>query len=151
MDTKLYPNANSSMQSHGVYTHKPEDIRRGLIDSLEALNCTKVDLFYLHGPDRKTPFKDTLREVNQLYEEGRFNRFGLSNYMSWEVAKICEICEKNGWVKPTIYQGIYNALQRNIEAEHLPCLRHYGVALYAFQPLGGGFLNWPLPAHAKRI
>lgn len=61
--------------------------------------------------------------------------------MSWEVAKICEICEKHGWIKPTVFQGIYNALQRSIEAELFPCLRHYGISLYAFQPLAGGFLT----------
>jgi aflatoxin B1 aldehyde reductase len=54
---------------------------------------------------------------------------------------MCEICDKNGWIKPTAYQGIYHALQRSIEAELFPCLRHYGISLYAFQPLGGGFLT----------
>jgi len=59
--------------------------------------------------------------------------------MSWEVAKMCEIC-KNSWIKPTVYQRIY-ALQRSIEAELFPCLRHYDISLYAFQPLAGGFLT----------
>lgn len=98
-------------------------------------------MFYLHGPDRSTPFEDTLREVNKLHQEGRFHRFGISNYMSWEVAQICEICAKHKWIRPTVFQGIYNALQRSIEAELVPCLRHYGIALYAFQPLAGGFLT----------
>jgi aflatoxin B1 aldehyde reductase len=150
MDTKLYPNLDgpklytpTSKPADTVeqYTHKPEDVRTGLMRSLGALECSKINMFYLHGPDRKTPFEDTLREVNQLHKEGYFNRFGISNYMSWEVAKICEICEKHGWIKPTVYQGIYSALHRSIEAELFPCLRHYGISLYAFQPLAGGFLT----------
>lgn len=143
METKLYPTAGGGMQKPGVkaYTHSAEDVRQGLFASLEALKCKKVDMFYLHGPDRKTPYETTLREVNKLHQEGLFNRFGLSNYMSWEVAQICEICDKNGWIKPTAYQGIYHALQRSIEAELFPCLRHYGISLYAFQPLAGGFLT----------
>jgi aflatoxin B1 aldehyde reductase len=141
MDTKLYPNAGSAMSQDDQYTHKPEDVRRGLMNSLKALKCDKIDMFYLHGPDRKHPFEDTLREVNALHKEGLFNRFGISNFMSWEVAKICELCEKNGWIKPTVYQGVYHALQRTIEAELFPCLRHYGVSLYCFQPLAGGFLT----------
>jgi aflatoxin B1 aldehyde reductase len=141
MDTKLYPNFGGPMVQHEQYTHKPEHVRKGLMNSLRALKCNKVDMFYLHGPDRKTPFEDTLREVDKLYREGYFNRFGISNYMSWEVAKICEICEKHGWIKPTVFQGIYHALQRSIEAELFPCLRHYGISLYAFQPLAGGFLT----------
>ncbi|KAI9741134.1 MAG: hypothetical protein M1834_002847 [Cirrosporium novae-zelandiae] len=141
MDTKLYPNAGGPMNKGEQYTHRAEDVRRGLLDSLKALKTDKIDMFYLHGPDRKTPFEVTLRMVNELYKEGYFNRFGISNYMSWEVAQICEICDKHGWIKPTVYQGIYNALHRNIEPELFPCLRHYGIALYAFQPLAGGFLT----------
>lgn len=55
------------------------------MDSLKALGTKKIKLFYLHGPDRKTPYEDTLREVNKLHEEGYFDRFGVSNYMAWEV------------------------------------------------------------------
>jgi aflatoxin B1 aldehyde reductase len=141
MDTKLYPTAGGPMASSGSYTHRPEDIRRGLMDSLKALKTDKIDMFYLHGPDRKTPFEDTLHEVNKLYEEKYFTRFGISNYMSWEVAAICEICKNNGWIMPTVYQGVYHALQRSIEAELFPCLRKYSISLYAFQPLAGGFLT----------
>ncbi|KAL1604964.1 hypothetical protein SLS60_004505 [Paraconiothyrium brasiliense] len=141
MATKLYPNYRSPIPSGESYTHKPEDVRRGLMKSLKALDCDKIDLFYLHGPDRDTPFEDTLREVNKLYEQGLFNRWGISNYYSWEVASMVEICIKNNWIKPTVYQGVYNALQRNIEAELVPCLRHYGISIYAFQPLAGGFLT----------
>ncbi|KAL3473090.1 Aldo/keto reductase [Aspergillus californicus] len=141
MDTKLYPNAGSALTSAESYTHSPEDIRRGLMNSLKALQTGKIDMFYLHGPDRATPFEDTLREVNKLHQEGYFTRFGISNYMSWEVAQICELCRMNGWVMPSVYQGIYHALQRSIEAELFSCLRKYGISLYAFQPLAGGFLT----------
>lgn len=141
MDTKLYPNAGGALDSQDSYTHKPADVRRGLMNSLKALKTEKIDMFYLHGPDRKTPFEDTLEEVNKLHKEGYFTRFGISNFMAWEVAAICEICNKNGWIKPTVYQGIYHALQRSVEAELFPCMRKYGISLYAFQPLAGGFLT----------
>ncbi|KAJ5705869.1 hypothetical protein N7536_001558 [Penicillium majusculum] len=61
--------------------------------------------------------------------------------MAWEVAEICEICSKHDWIKPSVYQGIYNPLHRAIEPELIPCLRFYGISLYAFQPLAGGFLT----------
>lgn len=109
--------------------------------SLKALNAKKVDMWYLHGPDRTTPYIDTLREVNKLHQEGCFDKFAISNYMAWEVAQICEICEAHGWIKPTVYQGIYNALHRTVEAELFPCLRHYGMGYYAYNPLGGGFFT----------
>ncbi|KAL4892385.1 NADP-dependent oxidoreductase domain-containing protein [Aspergillus ambiguus] len=143
MQTKLYPTYGRAMGAADTmyYTHKPDDLRRGLMDSLEALGTDRIDLWYLHGPDRKIVFEDTLREINQLHQEGHFTRWGVSNYMSWEVAQMCEICERNGWIKPSVYQGIYNALHRGIESELLPCLRNYGISLYIYQPLAGGFLT----------
>ena len=141
MDTKLYPTAGKGAMFPVSYSHSPEDVRRGLMDSLTALQADKIDLFYLHGPDRSVPWEDTLRAVNELYKEGKFARFGISNYYSFEVAQICEICRRNGWVMPTVYQGLYNALHRKVEDELLPCLRHYGISLYCFNPLAGGFLT----------
>ncbi|KAJ5592837.1 Aldo/keto reductase [Penicillium hordei] len=145
MGTKLYPTARRDMKwlTPEMWTHKPEDVRLGLMRSLQALRAEEfgVDLFYLHGPDRLTRIEETLAEVDKLYREGHFRRFGISNFQSWEVAQICEVCEKNGFIKPTTYQGLYNAYQRSIEAELLPCLRQYGIGLYAFQPLAAGLLT----------
>lgn len=98
-------------------------------------------MWYLHAPDRTVPYEDTLREVNNLYKEGYFKRFGISNYASWEVAELCEIANRNGWKKPDVYQGVYNALHRAVEPELFPCLRRYNIAFYEFNPLGGGFLT----------
>lgn len=39
-------------------------------------------MWYLHGPDRQTPYEETLKAVNDLYNEGLFKRWGISNYMS---------------------------------------------------------------------
>lgn len=79
--------------------------------------------------------------VNELHKAGHFTRFGISNYSAWEVAQICEMCDRNGWKKPDVYQGCYHALQRNVEPELFPCLRNYGIAFYAFSPLAGGLLT----------
>ncbi len=138
MDTKLYPTRN--FFKDGV-TLSPEHLRENLTSSLRALNAKKISIYYLHAPDRKTPIVDTLREINNLHEEGLFDKFGVSNYMAWEVAQISEICDRNGWIKPSVYQGVYNALHRTVEAELFPCLRHYGMGFYAFNPLGGGFFT----------
>ena len=82
-----------------------------------------------------------MKAVDELYRQGLFKRFAISNFQAWEVAQICELCNANGWVKPSVYQGVYNALHRQIESELLPCLRHYGVAYYNFNPLAGGYLT----------
>jgi aflatoxin B1 aldehyde reductase len=143
METKFFPTKNLPQlaPSLEVLSHKPADLRKAINTSLKELKCDKVDMWYLHAPDRSTPFVETLEEINKMYKEGLFNRWGISNYLSWEVASMCEICEAHGWVKPTVYQGVYNALFRSIEHELLPCLRKYGMSFYAFNPLAGGLLT----------
>lgn len=141
MDTKLYPTAGHPLAKGVGYTHKPADLRRGLMDSLKALKADKIEIFYLHGPDHKNPYEDTLRAVNELYLEGYFNRFGVSNYQAWEVAQMCEMCERHGWIKPTAYEGHYHALQRRVEDELFLCLRYYGISFYVYSPLASGFLT----------
>ncbi len=79
--------------------------------------------------------------MNELYKAGHFKRFGISCYAAWEVAQICELCERNGWKKPDVYSGLYNAIQRGVEPELFPCLRHYGISFYMFRPLSKGLLT----------
>ncbi|KAF7351355.1 putative aldo keto reductase [Mycena sanguinolenta] len=143
VSTKIMPTKSRNMAwlATDQLSHSPADIRTGLKLSLAALKTDKVDIYYLHAPDRSVPYEDTLSELNQIYTEGAFARLGLSNYPAWEVAQICEICKRNGWVLPTVYQGVYNAQHRSVEAELIPCLRAYGISFYVYNPLAGGFLT----------
>ncbi|PQE07880.1 hypothetical protein CJF32_00003032 [Rutstroemia sp. NJR-2017a WRK4] len=137
MDTKLYPGSMTGIK----ITHTADDLRKHLGLSLQALKVDKVDMFYLHGPDRSTPYEETFAMCDVLHKEGKFDRLGLSNYMAWEVAYIQEICIKNGWIRPSVYQGVYNAIHRSVESELFPCLRHYNMGFYAFNPIAGGYLT----------
>lgn len=131
--TKVYP------MEAGM--HKPEKLRQTFETSLKELGQQSVEIFYLHAPDRSVPYEETLEEVNKLYEEGKFKIFGLSNYAAWEVAQIAEICISHKWVRPKIYQGMYNALTRALEEELIPCCRCYGIDILAYNPLAGGVLS----------
>ncbi|EPE30579.1 NAD(P)-linked oxidoreductase [Glarea lozoyensis ATCC 20868] len=145
MDTKYFPTAGKPLSSpdqpEGGWTHSPEHVKQNLMTSLKALKTDKVDMWYLHAPDRSTPYEVTLKAINELYKEGRFKRWAVSNYMAWEVAQMCEICKREGYPLPSVYQGVYNALHRAVEPELFPCLRKYGMAFYAFNPLAGGYLT----------
>ena len=103
--------------------HSAEKLRESLEKSLKELGTETVDIFYLHAPDRSTPFEDTLKAANELFKEGKFVQLGLSNFAAWEVAEIWNIANERGWVKPTIYQAMYNAITRDIEKELVPALR----------------------------
>lgn len=140
LDTKLSPRRRLQ-PGVKTYTHKKDDLQPALLESLDALQSDHVDMWYLHAPDHETPYPETLAAVNELFKAGYFTRFGISNYAAWEVAQICELCERNGWKKPDVYQGVYNALHRAVEPELFPCLREYGIAFYEFNPVGGGILT----------
>ncbi|KAF7304693.1 Aldo-ket-red domain-containing protein [Mycena kentingensis (nom. inval.)] len=133
IETKLSPRNDIS--------HTPEGLRKHLKLSLAALNAESIEMWYLHAPDRSVPYEVTFKAVDDLYKEGLFNRFGISNYAAWEVAEIVGICKANGYIQPTAYQGIYNAIHRNVEPELFPCLRKFGIAFYEFNPLAGGFFT----------
>nr|XP_060484510.1 aflatoxin B1 aldehyde reductase member 2-like [Panthera onca] len=88
----------------GRLSLKPDSLRTQLETSLKRLQCSRVDLFYLHAPDHDTPVEETLRACHQLHQEGKFVELGLSNYAAWEVAEICTLCKSSGWILPTVYQ-----------------------------------------------
>lgn len=41
----------------------------------------------------------------------------------------------NGWQTPVVYQGMYNAVTREVERELLPALKKLGMPFYAYNPL----------------
>ncbi|KAI1499250.1 aflatoxin B1 aldehyde reductase member 2 [Biscogniauxia marginata] len=130
--TKVYPIQPGA--------HEPETLAKSIETSLRELGTDCIDTFYLHAPDRSVPFSLTLAALDALHKAGKFKRLGLSNYASFEVAEIVMLCAHNGWVRPSVYQGIYNVLFRTIELELVPTCRRYGIAIEIYSPTGGGFL-----------
>ena len=119
----------------------PESVERQFTTSLQRMGVEEVDLLYLHQPDLDTPITDTLQAVDKHYRSGQFKRFGLSNYAAWQVAEIAGLCEQRGYVMPTVYQGMYNAITRDVEKELFLCLQHFGISFYVYNPLAGGMLT----------
>jgi aflatoxin B1 aldehyde reductase len=119
----------------------PENIVKQVNTSLRRLKTDYVDLLYLHAPDTKTQIEVTLEACERLFKEGKFRELGLSNYASWQVADIWHLCKRNGWMIPSVYQGRYSAITRDVESELFPAVRHFGIRFYAYNPLVGGLLT----------
>jgi len=118
----------------------PENVAKSVEESLKQLQTNKVHIMYLHAPDPATPLEDTYAAVDSQYRQGRFEKFGISNFKTAEVEKLMEIAQKNNYVKPSVYQGMYNLIERNPEDKLFPVLRKYGISFYAYSPLAGGYL-----------
>jgi aflatoxin B1 aldehyde reductase len=121
--------------------HKAESLLASLDKSLAELGTDCVDIFYLHAPDRSVPFTETLEAVNRAHKQGKFIQLGLSNFTAFEVAEVVMHCKYNNWVRPTIYQGMYNAITRGIETELIPVCRRYGLDIVVYNPVAGGFFS----------
>ena len=131
--TKVHPRITGILDRNAVLMQFNESLKR--------MNRESVDLLYFHFPDAKTPIEEALETVAELHEEGKVRELGLSNYPSWQVVDIWHKCEEYGCPHPTVYQGMYNALCRNVESELFPAIRQLGMRFYAFNPLAGGLLS----------
>lgn len=141
--TKANPRVTGKLDSESVVMQ--------LNESLKRLKTDKVDTFYLHFPDPNTPVKEALSGCAKLYSEGKFDKLGLSNFPAWLVSETYNICKREGWMLPVVYQGLYNPLSRNAEYELNDCLNYYDMKFYAYNPLAGGLLTDKYSGKEKEI
>lgn len=131
--TKVNPRISGKLDADAAYKQVNE--------SLERLKLDSVDTVFLHFPDPATPVESVLGAMADLHDQGKFRELGLSNYPAWMVTDVWHICDKHGWVKPTVFEGVYNPLTRRAEAELNDCLNHFGMRFYAYNPMCGGLLT----------
>lgn len=130
--TKVYPMKGDE--------HDPPRLRELVEQSLTELGDVP-DLFYLHAPNWHKDFEPTLACVDALYKEGKFKRFGISNFTAFQVAEVSVLCRERGWVRPTVWQGMYNAITRRIDPELITACRKYGLEVVVYNPIAGGLLS----------
>ncbi len=133
ISTKINPRISGRLDGEAAY--------KQLNESLSRLKLNSVDTVYLHFPDPATPVISVLEAMAELHAQGKFKELGLSNFPAWMVADVWHICDKHGWVKPTVYEGIYNPLTRKAESELNDCINAFGMRFYAYNPLAGGLLS----------
>lgn len=131
--TKVNPRITGKLDAEAAYMQ--------LTESLERMKLDSVDTVFLHFPDPATPIDSVLSAMADMHDKGKFRELGLSNFPAWMVAEAWHICKANGWVLPSIYEGVYNPLTRAAETELNDCLNHYGFRFYAYNPTMGGMLT----------
>ncbi|KAH8807419.1 NADP-dependent oxidoreductase domain-containing protein [Xylogone sp. PMI_703] len=133
-----------STKFSGVWDGKSanrEEIQKSIETSLGLIKTSQVDIYYLHAPDRTTPYEETLSAIDELHKQGKFKRFGLSNFLPEEVENMVRVAKEKGFIAPTVYQGSYSPVSRLPEESLFPILRKHGIAFYAYSPLAGGVLT----------
>ena len=132
--TKAHPSVKPGGLSEG-------GIKEQFAASLEAMKLPSVGEYYLHQPDTENSLLESLKCAHELVTEGKVSVVGMSNYHASEMARAFELCKAHNLTPPTVYQGLYNPLNRLIEKELLPVLQQNGCAFVAYNPLAAGLLS----------
>jgi aryl-alcohol dehydrogenase-like predicted oxidoreductase len=124
----------------GVADSTAANVKAAVEGSLKRLGTDRIDLYYQHRVDPRTPIEETAQAVADLITEGKVLHFGLS-----EAAP--ETIRRAHTVQPvTALQTEYSLWTRDVETEILPLLRQLGIGLVPYSPLGHGLLTGQIRA-----
>ncbi|KAJ0302400.1 hypothetical protein Brms1b_012029 [Colletotrichum noveboracense] len=121
-----------------------QNIEQSVSDSLRRLNIPKINTLHIHFPDSQTPIEEQASTLDELHKQGKFAQLGVSNFTASQLTAFIEVCDKHGFVKPTVYQGEYSLISRGMEKHLLPILREHGIVFNAFRVIAAGFLSGSL-------
>ena len=137
--------AAPSVKPYGL---SPEGMREQFTTSMTALGGSSSSSssslsafsngcaeYYLHQPDTDHPLLESLRCADALHKEQKIHTIGMSNYHVTEVARAFQLCREHDLTPPTVYQGLYNPLNRLVEEDLLPLLKAHNCAFVAYNPL----------------
>lgn len=116
-------------------------IRRACEASLKRLQTDHIDLYQMHHVDRATPWEEIWQAMDQLIREGKITYVGSSNFAGWDVATAQMTAMSRNMLGLASEQSLYNLTQRTVELEVIPALRHFGIGLIPWSPIGMGLLG----------
>jgi len=116
-------------------------IRRACEASLRRLQTDHIDLYQMHHIDRATPWEEIWQAFEQLIREGKITYVGSSNFAGWHIATAQCTATSRNLLGLASEQSLYNLTQRSIEMEVIPALRHFGIGLIPWSPIGMGLLG----------
>ena len=119
----------------GHLDSSPANIRTAVEGSLKRLGTDRIDLYYQHRVDPKTPIEDTVGALADLVAEGKVRHIGLSE--AW----VDTIRRAHAVYPVTALQSEYSLWTRDPEEKVLPLLRELGIGFVPYSPLGRGFLT----------
>lgn len=102
--------------------------------SLKRLNTDYLDLYLLHWPG-SVPFAETVACMEQLVQEGKIRRWGVSNFDADDMERLFSV--PNG-DKCALNQVLYHLGSRGVEYDLLPWLQSRGLPLMAYCPVAQG-------------
>ena len=109
-----------------------DDVLETAEASLDRLGVDSVDLLYVHWPSRTYDAEDTLAAFNELYEQGKIDRIGVSNFEPEQLAEAIELSDAPIFANQIeVHPLLQQEELREVCADH-------DVELVAYSPLARG-------------
>ena len=100
--------------------------------SLAALNGLAIDLYLIHAPDPRTPWRTSVRALARLLDEGMVKRVGLSNVNRGQLDEALELAPVSA---VQVALSVFD--DRALRGGVVDRCADAGVAVIAHSPLGG--------------
>ena len=114
---------------------------RALEASLKRLQTDRVDVFFLHHYDKRTPLEESVRALEDLVRSGKVLYPALSNWSAWQVQRAVDLQERHNWARLQVIQPMYSLVKRQAEVELLPMAEANGIGVIAYSPAAAGLLS----------
>ena len=116
-------------------------IMQAVAGSLRRLATDRIDLYFVHGFDERTPIDETLRALDDLVHQGKVLYLGVSNWAAWQISKALGLSALHDLARFECIQPMYNLVKRQAEVEILPLALSEQVGVISYSPLGSGLLS----------
>jgi aryl-alcohol dehydrogenase-like predicted oxidoreductase len=118
-----------------------KNLTRSLERSLVALKTDRVDIYWVHIWDPRTPIEETMRALDDAVRAGKVLYVGISDAPAWVISRANTLAEWHGWTSAAAIQVPYSLIQRDVERDLLPMAESLGLSVAAWSPLAGGLLS----------
>lgn len=130
--TSSDPNAGGLSRRH---------IMQAVEASLSRLGTDRIDFYFVHAFDERTPIEQTLRALDDLQREGKILYPAVSNWAAWQIATALGVSAREGLARFELIEPMYNLVKRQAEVEILPLAQAENLGVITYSPLGGGLLT----------
>ncbi|RSH85439.1 hypothetical protein EHS25_004835 [Saitozyma podzolica] len=112
--------------------------------SLERLGVDYIDVLQCHRFDYETPIGETMQALHDVVQAGLVRYIGMSSCWAWQFQLMQQYAVQNRLTPFISMQNQHSALYREEEREMMPMLKHFGVGVIPWGPLGAGLLCRPV-------
>jgi aryl-alcohol dehydrogenase-like predicted oxidoreductase len=130
------PDSKAILSNYGGSNKK--SLRLSLETSLRRLRTDYIDILYVHAWEPTTPVSELMRALDDVVRQGKVLYLGVCNWPAWAVVSANAYARAHGLTPFVVYEGRWNAAERDIEREVVPMCRSEGMAITVWSALGGG-------------